>query len=307
MPKDQTRLPGLDPDRPARAAPVDLSPLPQGLLVGTSSFSTTDWIGPFYPPGTKPAQFLSFYATVFRTVEIDATWHAMPSRAMVEGWAAKVPRDFVFALKVPKVITHEKGLTDCRAEWQQFLRNLEPLGDQLGPLLFQFPYIAKGRDANEWQTGADFTGRLASFLPDIPKDLQVAVEVRNDKWIAPPLLDLLRSRDIALSLIDYYTMPPAIELMAENDLVTAPFGYVRFLGNHKSMDKKVAAAKKAGTRRRSWDELLVDRTDATRAWLPALQKLLDHTERLFVYYNNHYAGHAPGSIRLLCDLWSEDS
>ncbi|MFH2005285.1 MAG: DUF72 domain-containing protein [bacterium] len=284
---------------------LDVTSLPDGLWVGTSSFSSPDWLGGFYPKGLKPAEFLTHYAGRLRTVEIDATWHAMPRPCMVEGWAKKVPEDFRFALKVPKIITHERALVGCEAEWERFLRLTELLGERRGPLLFQFPYVAKGRDAQEYRTGARFCERLERFLPLLPGLGEFVVEVRNEHWIAPPLLDLLRSRGIALALASYFTLPQPDRLMADNDLLTASFGYVRFLGHHKQMDRLAAEARRATGKRRDWDELLVDRTEDTRAWIPVLRVLLRRAERVYVYYNNHYAGNAPGSIELLTRCWSE--
>jgi len=284
---------------------LDLSLLPEGLWVGTASFSSPDWLGGFYPKGLKPAEFLAHYAKQLRTVEIDATWHAMPRPGVVEGWERKVPEGFRFALKVPKVITHERELVDCEAEWEQFLRRTELLGEKRGPLLFQFPYVAKGRDAQEYRSGAQFCTRLERFLPLLPTEGEFVVEVRNEHWIAPPLLDLLRSRGIALALVSYFTMPHPAKLMADNDLLTGSFAYVRFLGHHKQMDRLAAEARRTQGKKRDWDALLVDRSEETRAWIPVLRDLIQRAERVYVYYNNHYAGNAPGSIELLQRCWSE--
>ena len=281
--------------------------LPERLWVGTSSFSTADWVGPFYPRGTAPADYLRHYARRLRTVEIDATWHAMPAARTVDGWADKVPAGFRFALKVPKTITHDRALKGCEAEWEQFLRLTERLGDKRGPLLFQFPYRAKGRDAEEHRSGRRFLERLAAFSEGLPVDAELVVEVRNSAWIAPPLLDLLRERGIALALIAYPTMPHPSALLSRGDLVTASFGYVRFLGHHRRMDERVAEARRERGKRRDWDEILVDRTEETRSWVPVLHHLLGRTDRTYVYFNNHFAGHAPGSIARLRSLWSEEA
>ena len=139
---------------------LDLSALPPALRVGTSSFSSKDWRGVFYPERLQPRDYLGHYAGVFPTVEIDATWHALPAPSTVRGWAERTPADFVISLKVPKTITHERYLEDCAAEWTRFLRLLEPLGEKRGPLLFQFPYVAKGKDAREYESGEDFRRRL---------------------------------------------------------------------------------------------------------------------------------------------------
>jgi uncharacterized protein YecE (DUF72 family) len=260
-------------------------------------------LGVFYPPHLKPGQFLSHYAQVLSTVEIDATWHAMPSRRTVESWARRVPADFVFSLKVPKVITHEKYLEHCDTEWRWFLDLLEPLGHKRGPLLFQFPYIPKRKDPEEYRTGRDFRRRLEAFLPLLPSDGRYVVEIRNATWIGEQLLDLLRSREIAFCMIAYYTMPSPAELLQHVNPVTAPFGYVRFLGHHRQMDQLVQRVQEEQGKKRQWDELLIDRSRETAEWAEAIRLLLDHHEEMFVYFNNHFAGFAPGSIDLFVRTW----
>jgi uncharacterized protein YecE (DUF72 family) len=85
------------------------------LRVGTSSWSAGSWVGPFYPPGTRPADFLPRYAEHFDTVEVDSTFYRAPSKEMVKNWYARTPARFVFAAKFPQTITHEKVLPDCGA------------------------------------------------------------------------------------------------------------------------------------------------------------------------------------------------
>ena len=83
--------------------------LPDNLYLGTVSWSKSDWVGPFYPATLKPAQFLETYARSFRTVEIDSTFYRIPPRSMVSGWRDRTPDGFVFAAKIPRVITHQKS------------------------------------------------------------------------------------------------------------------------------------------------------------------------------------------------------
>ena len=86
------------------------------LYIGTSAFTAAGWEGSFYPEGTKPADFLRRYAQHFNSVEVDSTFYRIPSEATVRGWASKTPDGFVFAAKIPQVITHEKVLVDCDDE-----------------------------------------------------------------------------------------------------------------------------------------------------------------------------------------------
>ncbi len=86
------------------------------LLLGTSSFTANGWRGTLYPRGLKAADYLAYYAEHFSTVEIDSTFYACPAERTVANLGARVPEGFVFAVKVPQVITHEKVLRDCGAE-----------------------------------------------------------------------------------------------------------------------------------------------------------------------------------------------
>jgi len=109
--------------------------------MGTSAFTANGWRGTFYPSGLKPSDYLSFYATRFDTVEVDSTFYGTPSVSTVKAWNAKTPPGFVFAAKVPQVITHKKVLVDCDAEFKEFIGLMDNLGDKLGPLLLQFGFF----------------------------------------------------------------------------------------------------------------------------------------------------------------------
>ncbi|HYK87763.1 MAG TPA: DUF72 domain-containing protein [Acidobacteriota bacterium] len=277
---------------------------PPGLLVGTSSWSTRDWCGRFYPESIEPAEMIKVYARQLPTVEIDATWHHMPNQSMVDAWRERTPPGFVFSAKVPKTISHDKYLVDCEAELKEFVSVMSRLGDKLGPLVLQFPYVARGKDPHEHETGEDFLSRLRNFVRLLPADFKWGLEIRNSRWLRPDLLDLLRSRDISLVFIDYYTMDPLPKLAGRKEVFTAPFVYIRFLGNHKEMDASVRQARECGTRKSDWESLIVDRSVQMRQWIPPIKKLVADRVPTYVYFNNHYAGYAPGSVELFSRLYN---
>ena len=64
---------------------------PAAMRFGTSSFAWKEWVGPFYPVGTQPGDFLRYYATQFDVVEVDSTYYAIPAERIVDGWKAKTP------------------------------------------------------------------------------------------------------------------------------------------------------------------------------------------------------------------------
>ena len=260
------------------------------LYLGTSSWSSKDWDGVFYPTGISSDAYLAHYATRFRSVEVDATFYRIPSQSMVDRWRVTLPSGFRLAAKVPQTITHEKTLEGCADEMARFVEVMARLEDRLGPLLLQFPYYSK---SSGW-TLPRFLARLEAFLPCIPPDRPTALEIRNKSWLVPDLLDLLRARGIALALIDHPWMPPPEAFRELPDLVTAPFCYVRWLGDRHGIESIT----------RRWDKVIVDRTRQTAAWVPVIRTLLERGLTVHGYFNNHYAGHAPASIALFERTWS---
>jgi uncharacterized protein YecE (DUF72 family) len=212
---------------------------------------------------------------------------------MVEGWYQKTPADFRFAAKIPQVITHEKILHECHPELQQFTEVMGLLGDKLGPLLFQFPYFSK----RQFPTLQAFLDRLEPVLDRRPKGYQFAIEVRNRWWITSQLLNLLRAHGVALALTDHPWMPPVQDLIRQHDVVTADFAYIRWLGDRQAMEAIT----------RKWDRLVVDRQQDTADWVAVVRQLLERHLPVYGFYNNHYAGHSPGSIALFYDIWQRSS
>jgi uncharacterized protein YecE (DUF72 family) len=106
------------------------------LRIETSAFTAAGWEHAFYPAGMKAADYLTYYATKFDTVEVDSTFYRTPSVATVNGWERKTPTRFRLAAKVPQTITHAKVLQDCDEGVKHFLETMDLMGDKLGPLLF---------------------------------------------------------------------------------------------------------------------------------------------------------------------------
>ena len=259
------------------------------LYIGTSSFTASGWEGTFYPSGTKPADFLRHYAQHFNSVEVDSTSYRTPSASTVRGWAAKTPDGFVFAAKVPQVITHEKVLVDCDAEFKEFVSVMDILGDKLGPLLLQFGYFNRAafRGVN------DFLARLRPFLKKLPESHKFAVEIRNRHWLVPQFIETLRERGVALALIDQSWMPQPAQWFETFDPITAAFTYVRWLGDRKEIEEKSKV----------WDKVIVDRRQELSEWADVLGKVHKRKIQIYAYANNHYAGFAPDTVEMFQGLW----
>jgi uncharacterized protein YecE (DUF72 family) len=260
-----------------------------GIHLGTSSFTAAGWQGSFYPAGMKPADYLAFYATKFDSVEVDSTFYRTPSVSTVKGWEAKTPPGFVFAAKVPQVITHEKVLIDCDTEFKQFVDAMDLLGDKLGPLLLQFGFFNK----TAFVGVNDFLARLIPFLKKLPKDHKFAVEIRNQAWLVPQFVEALRERGVALALIDQSWMPTAGQWFEKFDPITANFTYVRWLGDRKGIEAETKV----------WDKVIVDRRAELSEWAEVLEKVYKRKIRIYTYANNHYAGFGPATVEMFRELW----
>jgi uncharacterized protein YecE (DUF72 family) len=261
------------------------------LYLGTSSFTADGWAGSFYPKGMQPRGYLSHYAKTFRTVEIDSTFYATPSEATVLNWYERTPVDFVFAVKVPQVITHEKVLQDCDKEFEQFKTRMELLGEKLGPILFQFPYFS----GKHFRNVNGFVRRLELFLTKTQGvGWKVAIEIRNPKLLDDTLMDMLREHHVALALTDTSFLPRPWEMTAKCDLVTADFVYVRWLGNRKDIEKQTT----------TWDKTVVDRTEDLVNWVELFRQFMKRDLKVYAYANNHYAGNGPNTVRLFWDMWN---
>jgi len=261
-----------------------------GLLnVGTSSFTASGWERSFYPTGTKPTDFLRYYATRFNTVEIDSTFYGIPAPATVQGWGSKTPNDFIVAAKVPQIITHEKLLIDCDNEFNDFISVMDLLGEKLGPLLFQFGYFNR----QTFFGVNDFLARLRPFLKKLPAGHRFALEIRNKSWLVPQFFETLRKHNVALALIDQEWMPRPAQWFETFDPITADFTYVRWLGDRKGIEEKT----------RVWDKTIIDRHQELSEWAAVLGKVYKRQIQIFAYANNHYAGHSPATVEMFRDIW----
>jgi uncharacterized protein YecE (DUF72 family) len=263
-----------------------------GILLGTSAFTAAGWEGSFYPSGMKSQDFLSYYATQFATVEVDSTFYGCPSARTVNNWAARTPEDFIFSVKIPQVVTHEKALVDCDSEFEEFVKTMDILGPKLGPMVFQFPSF----DRWKFPKQESFLAVLIPFLNKLPADHKFVVEIRNKNWLDVRFVDVLREHNVALALTDTSFMPRPWELKQKFDLVTADFAYVRWLGDRTGIEKQTT----------TWDKTIIDRTSDLKNWVEVFKSLVSNTKvlKIFAFSNNHYAGHGPATAKLFMDLWN---
>lgn len=186
--------------------------------IGTSGWHYRHWVGPFYPAGTRPAQYLSLYARRFSTVEINATFYRLPSEHAVRQWHAQTPSRFLFACKASRYTTHVKRLRDGADSTARFFEAIAPLGEKVGPILFQLPPDARA-DA----------GRLVDFLDALPSGRRYVFEFRHTTWFSKEVEAALTDHGAALCLHDF-------DGMRTPSWQCAPFVYVRLHGPSSGSD-----------------------------------------------------------------------
>lgn len=240
----------------------------KNLYIGTSGWSYKDWVGVFYPEGTKAADYLSHYSRRFRTVEIDSTFYGIPRVSTVQKWAETTDDDFIFAPKVPQNITHEKRLRDCEEEWNHFITIMNHLGSRLGPVVLQFDY--------QFSYDAGFSV-LEEFLRVHSGDVRLCVEIRNKDWHREAFYEMLRTYNVALVLNDLYYMPRVVQ-------ITADFTYIRLLGNRKQIPDDFSHSR-------------VNRDKDLDWWSKWIEEFIEKELDVYVYSNNRYQGHAPATVR----------
>ena len=261
------------------------------LIVGSCSFTAQGWEKTFYPPGLKKSGYLGYYAEQFKSVEVDATFYGIPAEKTVRGWFGQTPQDFVFACKVPQSITHEACLVDCDIQFREFVNVMSLLEHKLGPMLFQFPYF----NSKVFPRPDAFLDRLRSFLPKLPSGFQFALEIRNQAWVGPELLDLLREYRVAFALIDHPWMARPCQLVQNNDVATSDFVYVRLLGDRHAIEEVS----------KTWDRTVVDRSRELAEWSAVVDALLSRNLKVYTYVNNHFAGHSPETLRQFLEMLRE--
>jgi uncharacterized protein YecE (DUF72 family) len=142
-------------------------------------------------------------------------------------------------------------------------------------------------------SGCEFLARLEPFLKRLPSGYRFALEICNKAWMDARLADALRSRNVALALVDHAWMPRPAELLEKFDPITAEFAYIRWLGDRKGIEEQT----------KTWDKTIIDRSAELREWVNVCYKISGRGVPVFAYANNHYAGNGPATVRLFQELW----
>lgn len=241
------------------------------IRLGTQGWGWSHWVGRFYPPDTRPEEYLAFYSRVFDTVEIDTTFYGIPKRSTVLSWSGKVPDGFRFTAKMPQVITHTNRLEGGYEDLTRFLETISLLGDKLGPILVQLPPTFGYHNL-------DALRGFLGLLYDTAKEFRFAIEFRNASLLQEDVFSFLREHNMALCFNDLDWMPACEER-------TTDFAYFRWLRRPPLNGRP------------SLEPL--DVTHQLIASVLRVRGIASQVEEVYGFFNDRYGGHAPWTANLV--------
>jgi DNA polymerase IV (DinB-like DNA polymerase) len=245
--------------------------------LGCSGWSYDGWRGSFYYPQDLDNRFwLTYYSQIFDFVEIDSTFYRIPSTLMVNNWNKRTPDNFRFAVKFPKVITHDKRLNNVQKEIENFYDAMEPLYDKILVFLLQLPpslQIAEGLEL------------IKNLKYTLDPSFRYAIEVRHRSWFNELFYNYLKERNYCLvwSQQDTLVTPP---------ILTTDFLYLRLIGD-RSIDE------------RDFGKIKKDRRKQIQLWtriIKDIQRNEKNIQTAIIAANNHYAGFGPMTAKLFAEI-----
>ena len=252
----------------------------KNILIGCQSWGYEDWVTPvggetiFYPAGTRKADMLPAYSRVFRTIEVDATVYGVPAATTVEKWFNETPDDFVFSLKMPREITHERSLdATTRPIVEEFVERASLLGDKLGVMLVQLPASFEAVREN--------AQNLRKFAEALPAGFRYAFEFRHAGWFNDWTYDEIAESGHALALVEGKWVPREL-MFASLVKVQQDFAYLRFMGE-RDLEK--------------FDRVYRERDETLEHWSKVIARL--EAKDIYIYADNYFEGHAPATANKL--------
>jgi uncharacterized protein YecE (DUF72 family) len=246
--------------------------------IGTSGYSYADWVGPFYPPGTKSPRMLALYSQSFPLVELNFTFYRMPTAATLARLADQTPAGFRFVVKLPRSLSHERDAA-ALSPFRSAVEELHRRGRLLG-LLCQFPQSTHLGDATR-----AWVERLAETL----RGLSLAVEFRHRSWVREDVPGWLSELGITPVSVDVPDLPG---LYPRGLIVSGSRVYVRFHSRNAATWYKSSRGR--------YDYLYSE--EELSEWVRALREHLAPLRDVLFLFNNCFEGRAIENARQLATL-----
>ncbi|MCU0072144.1 DUF72 domain-containing protein [Pseudomonas koreensis] len=288
------------------------------IHIGISGWRYAPWRGDFYPKGLAQKRELQFASRAVNSIEINGSFYALQRPERYAQWYAETPDDFVFSIKAPRFITHIRRLRDIEKPLANFFASgVLELKEKFGPVLWQFPpnftFDPERFEAfldqlpHDTQAAAELARQHDSHLHGHAsmkaygkKPLRHAVEIRNDSFIDPDFVRLLKRYNTALVIADTAGKWPYRE-----DL-TSDFVYLRL---HGAEELYASGYTRAALQR--WAE----RIDAwhhgrqpgdAHLIAPRLKPRPRKSREVFCYFDNDIKVRAPFDARSLLQRFELD-
>jgi uncharacterized protein YecE (DUF72 family) len=228
------------------------------IRIGCSGWNYRDWRGAFYPEKLPARDWLEHYASVFDTVEVNATFYRLAKAEAVARWVRQTPSGFCFAVKASRYLTHVRRLHDAQENVERFYAPVAPLieAGRLGPVLWQLPPNFRRDDA-----------RLEEWLGILPLGRH-ALELRHESWYDPTVYARLRARNVALVVAHRKGLDLPL------DVVTADFAFVRLHYGERG-------------RRGNYSDRELDE------WAERVARMARAELDVYAYFNNDWEAFAP--------------
>lgn len=163
--------------------------------IGTSGYIYEHWgSGTFYPPDLSQNKWLEYYCEYLDSVELNVTFYRLPSIAAFKGWYRRTPKNFRFAVKGSRFITHVKRLKEPSQSLRLFFSRAEALREKLSVVLWQL--------APQFKLNLE---RLEEFVKALKKHspCRQVFEFRHPGWFCKDVYSILKKADIAVCIADY--------------------------------------------------------------------------------------------------------
>jgi uncharacterized protein YecE (DUF72 family) len=243
------------------------------VWIGTSGYSYPDWVGPFYPQGTRPDRMLAYYCQSFPLVELNFTFYRPPTARMLEHIAKQTPAGFQFLVKMPRTLSHDQSPHDLPG-FRMAVEALQRQG-KLSGILCQLPQsIHRSQKHTAWLE------RLAHELGTY----RLAVEFRHHSWAKLDVTNWMRSHHLDLVSVDVPHLP---NLYPPGLVQSSERIYIRL------HSRNAANWYASGAERYDYDYGAA----ALSEWVSSLAGVADRTEKAYVLFNNCADGQAPVNAR----------
>ncbi len=248
------------------------------ILIGTSGFSFDDWVGEVYPANIKKQEMLPYYEKVlgFKALEVNYTYYSMPSKKTMESFSMRTSKEFLFAVKAYRGITHEK--TDNLKEQSRIFKDgVSALGENLRVILFQFPYTFIPDSKN-----IDYLKALRYEFGNF----ESVVEFRNIQWSHERYIDLLRELSFGYCVVDE---PKLKGLLPFRPVLSSGTGYFRFHGRSNAWFNQPMDVR--------YDYLYSEKE--IEEFVEPVVDIASKANSAFVFFNNCHFGKAVKNAQML--------